>query len=187
MPNSNEVVIVNPTTGSAITDANGTKTQGAAAAGAAKAGNPVLVGGQDGTNAQSLLMDTSGRAVVSGGDTWAVTHAPAANTQATISQAAGGGTVKNVCTSIHCTLTSAGAATPTQILFHLRDGATGAGTIKATIALSITATSGDCKTYTATGLRIVGTANTAMTLESAIAPGANAYATVAMAGFTLPS
>lgn len=35
--------------------------QGQAASGAAKSGNPVLVGGQDGTNAQTFLTDTSGR------------------------------------------------------------------------------------------------------------------------------
>lgn len=39
---------------------------GAAAAGAAVAGNPILVGGSDGTNAQNLSVDTSGRARVVG-------------------------------------------------------------------------------------------------------------------------
>lgn len=39
---------------------------GAAADGAAVSGNPVLVAGQDGTNTQSILTDTSGRQVVVG-------------------------------------------------------------------------------------------------------------------------
>lgn len=37
------------------------KVQGVAADGAAVSGNPVLMGGQDGTNAQSLRVDTNGR------------------------------------------------------------------------------------------------------------------------------
>lgn len=40
--------------------------QGAAADGAAVSGSPVLIGGQDGTNAQSILTDTTGRQVVVG-------------------------------------------------------------------------------------------------------------------------
>lgn len=40
---------------------------GAAASGSAFSGNPVLVGGSDGTNAQNLAVDTSGRAKVTGG------------------------------------------------------------------------------------------------------------------------
>lgn len=42
------------------------RTVGAAADGAAVAGNPVLVAGQDGTNTQSLLTDSEGRQVVVG-------------------------------------------------------------------------------------------------------------------------
>jgi len=160
---------------------------GGAADGAAVAGNPVLVGGTDGTNAQSFAATTGGQQVVTIPGTWAVTHSPAVNTQATISQAAGGGTVKNVCTSIICSLCSDGAPTPELIKFHLRDGATGAGTILQTIVLSLVATSGDSATFAATGLNLVGTANTAMTLESDSAPGANVYAAVAMSGYTLPS
>lgn len=45
---------------------NGMTVGGAAADGAVVAGNPVLMGGQDGTNAQSILTDTTGRQVVVG-------------------------------------------------------------------------------------------------------------------------
>lgn len=46
------------------TTSTGQKVQGSAADGAAVAGNPVLIAGQDGTNAQSLLTDTTGRLLV---------------------------------------------------------------------------------------------------------------------------
>jgi hypothetical protein len=42
-------------------DQTALQVEGRAADGAAVTGNPVLIGGQDGTNAQSLLTDTSGR------------------------------------------------------------------------------------------------------------------------------
>lgn len=160
---------------------------GAAADGAAVAGNPVLMAGQDGTNAQSLAATTGGALVTTRPGTWAVQHQPAVNTQATISQAAGGGTVKNVCTAFMGSLCSDGAPTPERVIFNLRDGATGAGTIVASMNLSLPATSGSAVSFAVTGINIVGTANTAMTVETDSAPGANVYATVSMTGYTLPS
>jgi hypothetical protein len=59
-------VVLYDADGTALALASGLKVQGAAADGAAVAGNPVLVGGQDGTNAQTLLVDTSGRQLVVG-------------------------------------------------------------------------------------------------------------------------
>ena len=47
-------------------DASGIQVQGAAADGAAVTGKPVLIAGQDGTNAQSISVDTTGRPVVVG-------------------------------------------------------------------------------------------------------------------------
>jgi hypothetical protein len=44
-------------------DASGLQIQGAAADGAAVAGKPVLIAGQDGTNAQSISVDTTGRMI----------------------------------------------------------------------------------------------------------------------------
>lgn len=41
-----------------------TQVEGRAADGAAPVGNPVLVGGQDGTNVQSILTDTQGRLII---------------------------------------------------------------------------------------------------------------------------
>lgn len=57
--------------GALLTTSGGTGTtsdqvQGAAADGAAVVGNPILMGGQDGVNAQSILVDTTGRQVMVG-------------------------------------------------------------------------------------------------------------------------
>lgn len=48
------------------TGTTATQVQGTAADGAAVTGSPVLIGGQDGTNAQSILTDTTGRQVMVG-------------------------------------------------------------------------------------------------------------------------
>ena len=52
--------------GGLVSTANPMPVGGAAAAGAAISGNPVLNGGSDGTNARALLTDTSGRQVAVG-------------------------------------------------------------------------------------------------------------------------
>lgn len=64
-----------PTAIRALTSADVVTAVGAAASGAAVSGNPVLVGGTDGSNAQSFLTDTSGRQVSVGA---AATGAPVA-------------------------------------------------------------------------------------------------------------
>jgi len=111
---------------------------------------------------------------------WAVFHQPVAATQATISKAAGGTTVKHVATSLTVCI-SAVAAQP-DIIFNLRDGATGAGTIVWTARLAAP-TVGDSKCVVSPPLYIVGSSNTAMTLESAAAPAATNFATVSLSGY----
>lgn len=115
---------------------------------------------------------------------WAVKHVPAANTVATISKAAVA-TQRHVCTSITASVSSDGAPTPATLVVNLRDGATGAGTIVYAFSLSLVATSGDAAVYGLSGLNIIGTLNTAMTLEFAAAGGANTYETVAMTGYSV--
>lgn len=117
-------------------------------------------------------------------DGWAVTHAPAANTQAVASKAAGGAGVRHVCTGVSITLAN-GAAAPTAALVtvHLRDGATGAGSILATWTLAIAAVAGDVVHVPLTfPSGIPGTADTAMTLETSAAPGANVSASCNLFG-----
>jgi hypothetical protein len=70
IPSGTQVVGLDYVSGNAVTtQAPGEQlvaVEGRAADGAAVTGNPVLIGGQDGTNAQSLLTDTSGRPNVVG-------------------------------------------------------------------------------------------------------------------------
>lgn len=112
--------------------------------------------------------------------TWSIFHQPVAATQATISKAAGGTTVKHVATGITVCI-SAVAAQP-DIIFNLRDGATGAGTIVWTARLA-EATVGGSKCVVSGPLNIVGSSNTAMTLESAAAPAASNFASVTLSGY----
>lgn len=76
---------------------------------------------------------------------------------------------------------SAVAAQP-DIIFNLRDGATGAGTILATWRLAAASGTSKCETLPLAG-EIPGTRNTAMTLESASAPAATNFATATLLYF----
>lgn len=110
---------------------------------------------------------------------FAVNHAPANATQATISQAAAAAGMRNICQAISATLSATGtAADPVQV--NLRDGATGAGTILLSAALA--APVNGSAIWTLSGLRIRGTAATAMTLEFANASAANTFQCVSMFG-----
>lgn len=113
---------------------------------------------------------------------FAVEHRPAANTQATISQAAAGATKRNVCKAITVTFSNnASGAAAVGSTFVLRDGATGAGTVKWSGSIWLTATAGDSKNITIP-VDIEGSDDTAMTLEATAAGGANTVQTVAMSG-----
>ncbi len=119
------------------------------------------------------------------GATWTEHHGPAADTKATISRAA-------ATTGVHvldCAVgkLAAGAAAPTAVTVNLvvRDGATAAGTIKLSVPMSVPAVAGDPgQTFSQCGLNIVGTVNTAMTIEFSAAGGANTVESVFMKGFT---
>jgi hypothetical protein len=67
----------------------------------------------------------------------------------------------------------------------LRDGATGAGTILASWAIAIPATAGACAILSLAGLEIIGSPNTAMTLEFAAAGGALTFQSVTLTGHTI--
>lgn len=116
---------------------------------------------------------------------WAVNHAPAANTQATITRAAAGAGVRNVCTSISARIVG-GAVAPAAVVgtLNLRDGATGVGTILQSWSVSLAAAVAAKDEVVLTGLNIQGSLNTAMTLEFAAAGGANTLQSVNLAGYT---
>ena len=108
---------------------------------------------------------------------WAINHAPAATTQATIARAATTG-ARHV--AKHLTVCVTEVAAQPALAFNLRDGATGAGTVVWTASLSAAAGTSQC---VAADVDIIGTANTAMTLESAAAPASTNLATVSLNGF----
>jgi hypothetical protein len=112
---------------------------------------------------------------------WAITNVPAAATQATISKAAGGAGVRHVCTSIAATFSTAGTAQATALVLNLRDGATGAGTVL--WSKQVVLNTNSVWDVNISGLNIVGSANTAMTLEFAAAGVAASFESVALTGF----
>lgn len=116
---------------------------------------------------------------------WALTHAPAVATKATISRAALANN-KHVCRSVSATFCCAPADTATIATLNLRDGATGAGPILRSWTLAIfNTTQGGIAQVDIAGLNIVGTTNTAMTLEFAAAPGAASFQSVGISGITV--
>jgi len=143
---------------------------------------------ENGTQANlAATVSTKSLLVVRPGE-WSKTHAPAVNTQATISKAAGAAGVSHVCTWLSVTLANdSTGSVQTVLTFNLRDGATGAGTVLASFTLALPATAGECRAFSLSGLNVVGTAATAMTLESASSPGTHTAASVAFGGYDTPN
>jgi len=115
---------------------------------------------------------------------WQVENAPAANTQATASQASAGAGLRNIVDCITATFV-AGATAPAavQVTLNVRDGATGAGNIIWTGVMALPAVAGESSDpLQLCGLGIPGTAATAMTVEFAAAGGANTVEAVSMKG-----
>lgn len=110
--------------------------------------------------------------------TWAVQHTPSSATKATISKAAVAG-IRHVCESITVSI-AAGATAQTPVGVVLRDGATGAGTILWSAKLA--APVDGCAVIALSGLNIMGSVDTAMTLEFAAAGVTASEEAVSMAG-----
>lgn len=113
---------------------------------------------------------------------WSIQHDPAVNVQATISRAAGGAGIRHICTSIHGTL-SAGGTAGAAVKVYLRDGAAGVGAILWSGSLAVA--TGGTANLALSGLSIVGSANTAMTLEFAAAGGLTTFENVSLTGYTV--
>ena len=118
-------------------------------------------------------------------DSWTAIHVPAANTQATATQASAGAGLRNVCMSITVILAAA-ATVPTavNVTISLIDGASGGVTYLWRTTLSLPATAGATTGVAITGLAIRGSVDTAMTLEFSGAGGANTIESVTMSGVT---
>lgn len=91
-------------------------------------------------------------------------------TAASVSAPAAGVGRRNICQSVSATVGRISAAGSFRL--NLRDGATGAGTILASWEIGVPNT-GDSNSIQLAGLFIMGSANTAMTLEFAANAAAN--------------
>ena len=118
-------------------------------------------------------------------DTWAITHEPAANTQATITQAAAGAGVRHVCTGFFGVVSNNSTVSPGLVRLYLRDGAAGAGTIMWSSYCNLQALLGEMTVVSITGCQIQGTAAQAMTFEFSAAGGANTIEIVSMFGYDI--
>lgn len=108
-----------------------------------------------------------------------ITAAPAAATQATVTQAAAGIGLSNVAQTISASIAAVNAQPILTLV--LRDGATGVGPIIWQINMG-PVLAGDSKQFTA-NVNIPGSANTAMTLEFTAAPAAGNFETVALTSY----
>lgn len=121
-------------------------------------------------------------------DLWSVRSAPGAAAQPSASKAAGGAGVRHVAKRVIITLAT-NDTVQTPIAVNLRDGATGAGTILVTwqvaqnFATGLGATKNGLVVIDADNLDLVGTSNTAMTLEFAAATQANVTGSCELIGY----
>jgi hypothetical protein len=117
---------------------------------------------------------------------WSIWGSPAANTQATVTKAAGGAGVRHVVTSVSGTVTSTTTAPAGgRISLALRDGISGSGTLIGIWDLPVAAAANSGASFALSGLNIVGSPNTAMTLEFAAAGGANTFESVTLTGYSI--
>lgn len=113
---------------------------------------------------------------------WTVVSTSSASATApSASKAAGAAGVRHVATSV--TVCASDTAAFAVHLANLRDGATGAGTILWTGAITLALNTSQCVTLG--GLNIFGTAATAMTLEFAAAGAATTTWTVTLTGYSV--
>lgn len=116
---------------------------------------------------------------------WGITNVPATATKATISKAAGGAGVRHVASALTVTFAVGSslntAAAPLTV--SLIDGASGGTTYLWQSIINLIVLIGQTYTITLSDLALVGSANTAMTLEFSAAGGTNTYQSVALAGY----
>lgn len=124
-----------------------------------------------------------GRGITEKGTRWALINAPAAAAQATTSKAAVAG-VRHVADCVTIALSAIAAPTATAVSVNLRDGATGAGTVIWTQTLAAPASTGNFATTSTCGLALIGSPNTAMTLEFS-AGIASVSESVSLSGYDL--
>lgn len=110
---------------------------------------------------------------------WGIVSAPAANVVASATKAAGGAGVRHVLQSLVANtivLTAANFTANQPVYFVVRDGAAGVGTIIYQGAFTGALLS---------GLSLLGSVNTAMTVEFTVAPGLTNFEVVAASGYSV--
>lgn len=114
---------------------------------------------------------------------WSITAQPAANTVASATRAAGGAGVRHVLRTINATIGFNPAPAAAVVSVYVRDGASGVGTILWIDQANVEAVAGRAARVVATGLNLVGSANTAMTVEFSAAGGASTFETITATGY----
>lgn len=134
-----------------------------------------------------IKADASGNlltADVSVGNEFIVDSAPAAGSAASAVRAAGAAGVRNVCTGIHASLAVATAITAATFTVNLRDGASGAGTVLMSRRIRAVTADTNHLVFSLSGLNVVGSAATAMTLEFTAAGEATTLQNCTLIGYT---
>lgn len=180
--------ITNPVTVAQATAANlNVRPDTSGATGSAVPARADYIGLSDGTNevgSKAASAANLATALISGvqlnapAATWCVQHTPAAATKATISQGAGAAGVRHYALFYSACFAAGATAGPVQT-FAIRDGATGAGTVKWAGALAVPVNGSTCSQGP---VGILGTAATAMTIEFAAAGAATTIETVSLCG-----
>lgn len=120
-------------------------------------------------SAANQVNPANGVTLVSKLQSVSVNSQPAVSTQASASVAAGGAGVIHVIDAVCFSAGSTTAPALTQTVINVRDGATGAGTVKASFVVVIPAATGqNVPPFCTPALGIIGTANTAATAEWAV-------------------
>lgn len=130
---------------------------------------------------QTKITEADGVQVVVRPGEWSQFTSAGFGLQASTSRASAGAGVRHVCTSIAAVFSTGATAQATAVDLNLRDGGTGAGTIlwSQRFILDVNKT----LQFNLSGLNIVGSPNTAMTLEFNAAGVAGSVESVAMVGY----
>jgi hypothetical protein len=164
-----------------------------AATAAAVPANGLYIGGSDGTNLRGVLTTsaanltaatTLGAVLSPPFATWSITHRPVAATKATASKAAGAAGVRHVCTGFSFNLATVGTAQAAVLNCDIIDGATGGATRLASFSMGGIPVNSQ-HTIIITGIMLIGTAATAMTIEFDAAGAAASFERVNLQGFSV--
>lgn len=130
---------------------------------------------------QKAISEADGVLVITRPGEWSQANLPGLAAQSTTTKAAGGAGVRHVCTGISCTFSTAATAQSGSMDFVLRDGATGVGTILWGQRFLLDVNKNI--QWSLSGLNIVGSVNTAMTLEMVAAGAAGSVGSVTLTGY----